>query len=79
MRDIATNDTEPDVMREARELEWTTTDRIEMHWWMRLAPSWTGTDVEHGCTFPERPDLIGPVRARLVATLAEVKARAESQ
>jgi len=79
VREIATQDTEPDVVHETRELAWNTTDRVAMHWWMRLAPSWTGTEVEHGCTFSGRPDLIAPVRARLLVTLTEVKARAEAQ
>src|SRR5262249_21371322 len=78
IREIAaTQNAEIDVVREARELRWTSP--AEAQWWVRLAPSWTGTEVEHGCTFPDRPDLIAPIRARVLATLTEVKARAESE
>jgi hypothetical protein len=88
VRDIAPDDNEPDVVQEGRELRWTTPvfvdaesaeHRVDMSWWVRLAPSWTGTEVEHGCAFPERPDLIASVRARLVSTLTDVKTRAEAE
>lgn len=88
VREIAKEDNESDVVQEARELVWTTPafvdaegsaeHRVEMRWWVRLAPSWTGTEVEHGCSFPERPDLIESVRARLITTLTDVKTRAEA-
>jgi hypothetical protein len=52
----------------------------EVHAWFRLAPSWNGTEVEHGL---RGADVLAAVddaalRRRLVATLASVKARAES-
>ena len=78
IRDIATTqNAEVDVVQEARELRWTSP--VETQWWVRLAPSWTGTEVEHGCTFPDRPDLVAPIRARVLATLTELKARAEAE
>ena len=78
IRDIATTqNAEVDVVQEARELRWTSP--VETQWWVRLAPSWTGTEVEHGCTFPDRPDRVAPIRARVLATLTELKARAEAE
>jgi uncharacterized protein YndB with AHSA1/START domain len=91
-----------DVMDEPRELRWTsyppldedeTEDhQIEVQWWFRLAPSWTGTDVEHGfsvappragadelAAFLERTDRIATVRRGMLVTLSNVKARAEAQ
>jgi hypothetical protein len=81
-----------DTANEPRELAWTSLlaldDEgaddpgvgIEVQWWFRLAPNWTGTEVEHGVRFPR--DLVGPeedaVRRHLIARLASVKARAES-
>ena len=53
---------------------------VEVEWWFRLDPSWQGTQLEHGCRAPDdvsRDALRGTVRAVIVATLAEVKARAE--
>ena len=77
VRDVAaTQHADVDIVQETRELRWTSP--AAMHWWMRLAPSWTGTEVEHGCTFPDCPDLVAPTRARVLATLTEVKARAEA-
>ncbi|MEX1009076.1 MAG: hypothetical protein WD271_14690 [Acidimicrobiia bacterium] len=89
-----------DIVDEARELAWTsfppldddeTEDhQIEVHWWFRLAPSWNGTELEHGfrvappragavelAAFLERTDRLTTVRRGMVATLANVKARAE--
>jgi hypothetical protein len=84
---------------EPRELAWTSrvpvddadadAGRIEVHWWFRLAPSWRGTDLEHGCRRPRpspatddtddgRAGGAAVLRVRLVATLAGVKARAEA-
>jgi hypothetical protein len=79
VREIVTTDIEPLVVQDTRELTWTTTDRVEMQWRIRLAPGWTGTEVEHGCAFPDHAELIAPVRARVIATLKDVKARAEAQ
>jgi hypothetical protein len=89
-----------DVVDEPNELAWTSfppldddeteEHQIEVHWWFRLAPSWNGTEVEHGfrvfppragadelAAFLERTDRIATVRRGMVATLANVKARAE--
>jgi len=70
---------------EARELAWTATsdDGTELRWWFRLDPSWQGTQVEHGCRPARSTEGDGDVasrdavRAALVRTLREVKARAE--
>ena len=90
-----------DVMDEPRELRWTSyppldddeteEHQIEVKWWFRLSPSWTGTDVEHGfsvappragaeelAAFLERTDRIATVRRGMLVTLANVKARAEA-
>ena len=95
-REIPDADAEPaarvDTANEPRELAWTSRlaldDEgaddpgvvIEVQWWFRLAPNWTGTEVEHGVRIPR--DFAGAeaaaVRRRLVARLASVKARAES-
>lgn len=77
-----------DVADEPRELAWTsllslddgTGEPTEVQWWFQLAPNWTGTEVEHGVRV-ERAPLASEqldVRRRLVATLANVKARAET-
>ena len=82
----------PDVdvtsAREPRELAWTSVvslgagdDRdVEVHSWFRLAPNWTGTEVEYGVRFPRElvAAEVADVRRRIVAQLASVKARAES-
>jgi len=91
-----------DVVDEPRELRWTsyppldddeTEDhQIEVNWWFRLSPSWTGTDIEHGFTvappragaeelaaFLERTDRIATVRRGMLVTLANVKECAETQ
>lgn len=53
-----------------------------LEWWFAVAPSWQGSEVEHGCRAPReydgdlRPD---DVRPMLVATLAEVKRHAEAR
>jgi hypothetical protein len=93
-REIPDGDAEPaahvDVANEPRELAWTSRlalddddavdASIEVQWWFRLAPNWTGTEVEHGVRVPR--DLVGPeaaaLRRHLVARLASVKVRAES-
>jgi hypothetical protein len=78
VREIATTQhADVDVVQDASELRWTSP--AETHWWVRLAPSWTGTEVEHGCTFPDDPDVVASIRARVLATLTAVKARAEAQ
>ena len=89
-----------DVVDEPTEFAWTsyppldddeTEDhQIEVHWWFRLAPNWTGTGVEHGvrvsppragaeefAVFLDRTGRLGTVRRGMIATLANVKARAE--
>jgi hypothetical protein len=89
-----------DVVDEPTEFAWTsyppldddeTEDhQIEVYWWFRLAPNWTGTALEHGVRVPppragaeefaafiERTDRLGTVRRGMIATLANVKARAE--
>ena len=88
-REIPDGEVEPparvDTEHEPRELAWTSVlaldeDGVEVQWWFRLAPNWTGTEVEHGVRVPR--DLVAAevavVRRRLVARLASVKARAES-
>jgi hypothetical protein len=76
-----------DVVDEPHELAWTallsldggTGEATEVRWSFRLAPNWTGTEVEHGArvervpTPSEQLDL----KRRMVATLANVKGRAE--
>lgn len=75
---------------EPREVAWTSTlavdgdvpegVEVEVEWWFRLDPSWQGTQLEHGCRAPagvSRDALRETVRAVIVATLTEVKARAE--
>ena len=89
-----------DRVDDTRELAWTsyppldddeTPDhQIEVHWWFRLAPSWQGTELEHGFRVPpptagadelgaflERTGRLETVREGMVRTLANVKARAE--
>jgi hypothetical protein len=81
----------PDVdvtrAREPRELAWTSVvslgdgdDGVEAQSWFRLAPNWTGTEVEYGVWFPRELGAaeVADVRRRIVAQLASVKARAES-
>jgi hypothetical protein len=64
--------------------------QIEVRWWFRLAPNWMGTALEHGfrvappragadelAAFLARTDRLATVRRGMVATLANVKARAE--
>ena len=53
---------------------------VEVHSWFRLAPNWTGTEVEYGVRFPRELEVaeVAVVRRRIVAQLASVKARAES-
>ncbi len=77
-----------DVVDEPREFAWTSLlssddgagERTEAQWWFRLAPNWTGTEVEHGIRVERVPTVSEEldVRRRLVATLANVKARAEA-
>jgi hypothetical protein len=76
--------------REPRELAWTSVvslgdgdavdDGVQVQSWFRLAPNWTGTEVEYGVRFPRDlvPAEVTEVRRRVVAQLASVKARAES-
>jgi uncharacterized protein YndB with AHSA1/START domain len=89
-----------DVVDEPTEFAWTsyppldddeTEDhQIEVYWWFRLAPSWTGTAIEHGFRVPPpragadelaaflaRTGRLTTVRRGMIATLANVKARAE--
>jgi uncharacterized protein YndB with AHSA1/START domain len=86
-----------DVVREARELAWTSYrsspdepigQQLELHWWIRLAPGWTGTDVEYGCRLAvpddadegallEGTDHTAAVRAAMLVTLANLKTRTE--
>jgi hypothetical protein len=79
----------PDVdvtsAREPRELAWTSVvslgdDEVEVQSWFRLAPNWTGTEVEYRVRFPRAlvAAEVADVRRRIVAQLAEVKAHAES-
>ena len=82
-----------DTENEPRELAWTSLlsldddgadgavdDGVEVRWWFRLAPNWTGTEVEHGVRVPR--DIVSAeaaaLRRRLVARLACVKAGAEA-
>lgn len=64
--------------------------QIEVTWWFRLAPSATGTAVEHEVSvappkagaegfaaFLERTGRVATVRAGMARTLANLKARAE--
>jgi hypothetical protein len=77
-----------DVANEPRELAWTSLAslydgagvHVEVRWWFRLAPNWTGTELEHGVGVEHDPTASEQldVRRRLVATLANVKARAET-
>ena len=79
-----------DTANEPRELAWTSVmsladdgaaeHGVEMHSWFRLAPNWTGTEVEYGVRFPNALAAAedAAVRRQLVAQLASVKARAES-
>ena len=51
-----------DTANEPRELAWTSLlslddddaadAGVEVQWWFRLAPNWTGTEVEHGVRVP---------------------------
>jgi hypothetical protein len=82
-----------DVVDEARELAWTSFQPStavslddssarprEVQWWFRLAPGWTGTDVEHGCRATSQVGddaFAAEVRARMLVTLANLKAKAE--
>jgi hypothetical protein len=89
-----------DVVEEPTEFVWTSyppleeseteEHQIEVQWWFRLAPNWTGTALEHGFrvrppragadeleAFLARTDRLATVRRGMVATLANVKARAE--
>ena len=93
-RELPDGEAEPaarvDTAHEPRELAWTSLlslvdggpvdAGVEVQWWFRLAPNWTGTEVEHGVRVPR--DLVAAeaaaLRRRLVARLASVKARAES-
>jgi hypothetical protein len=79
-----------DTANEPHELAWTSvlsvvdgeTDEhdVEVHAWFRLAPNWTGTEVEHGLRGPQvlAAAEAAAVRRQLVARLASVKARAEA-
>jgi hypothetical protein len=75
-----------DVVDEPRELAWTSylpnggeiDDEIAFHWFFRLASSWTGTDVEHGCSW-SGDDRSTAIRRAMLATLSDVKSRAERQ
>ena len=74
-----------DTADEPRELAWTSTlalvdGEAEVHVWFRLAPSWNGTEVEHGIRGADALAAVddAALRRGLVATLASVKARAES-
>jgi hypothetical protein len=79
-----------DTANEPRELAWTsmmsladgeTAERdVEVHSWFRLAPNWTGTEVEYGVRFPDVLEAAedAAVRRRLITQLVSVKARAES-
>ncbi len=53
---------------------------VEVHSWFRLAPNWTGTEVEYGVRFPNALAAAehAAVRRELVTQLASVKALAES-
>jgi hypothetical protein len=71
---------------EARALEWGATgdDGSARHWWIRLDPSWQGTQVEHGCRLAREGQddesmTRASVRDELLHTLREVKARAEGR
>ena len=94
--EVADGEAEPalrvDTADEPRQLAWTSLlalgddsavdsgVTVEVQWWFRLAPNWTGTEVEHGVRVPhdlDAPDAAA-LRRRLVARLANVKARAES-
>ena len=73
-----------DVADEPRELAWTSLgsfggEQLEVQWWFRLAPSWNGTEVEHGVRVPHVPAASEQLDLRegIVETLATVKARAE--
>jgi hypothetical protein len=74
-----------DVADEPRELAWTSPrsfddgEQLEVQWWFRLAPSWNGTEVEHGVRVPRPPAASEQLELRqsIVETLATVKARAE--
>jgi hypothetical protein len=82
----------PDVdvtsAREPRELAWTSVvsfgdaddAEVEAQSWFRLAPNWTGTEVEYGIRLARElvAAEVADVRRRIVARLASVKARAES-
>jgi hypothetical protein len=94
VREIPDRDTDRapqiDTANEPRELAWTSVmaladgenveHTVEVESWFRLAPNWTGTEVEYGVRFPRElvtaEDIA--VRRRLVSQLASVKARAES-
>lgn len=78
-----------DTANEPHELAWTSVmalaegdnveHTVEAQSWFRLAPNWTGTEVEYGVRFP-RELVTGEdiaVRRGLVSELASVKARAE--
>ena len=94
VREIPDRDTtgasQIDTANEPRELAWTsamaladgeTLERdVEVHSWFRLAPNWTGTEVEYGVRFPRVlvAAEAAAVRRRLVAQLERVKARVES-
>jgi hypothetical protein len=75
-----------DVADEPRELAWTalrsfdgSDEQLDVQWWFRLAPSWNGTEVEHGVRVPRAPAASEQLdlRQEIVETLATVKARAE--
>jgi hypothetical protein len=79
-----------DTANEPHELTWTSVMSVgdgdiaerdvEVHSWFRLAPNWTGTEVEYGVRFPDALAAAegAAVRRRLVTQLASVKARAEA-
>ena len=75
-----------DVDDEPRELAWTSlrsfdggAEQLEVQWWFRLAPSWNGTEVEHGVRVPRAPAASEQLDLRqgVVETLATIKERAE--
>lgn len=76
-----------DVVREPHELSWTSHELhaddpaehpCELHWWFRLAPGWTGTDIEYGCRARTgEQDHAAAVRDGMLLTLANLKAKVE--
>ncbi len=75
-----------DVADEPRELAWTSlrsfdggAEQLDVEWWFRLAPSWNGTELEHGVRVPRAPAASDQLHLRqgIVETLSTVKARAE--